>query len=118
MLVLEELGFKARELAARANNFTFPSTCYVKESHTLLVMGGSSNDTRQQTVEHYRIDTNTWENLFSLKVPRSGAGSCCHNGFVYIFCGITTGGQWINSIEKMSIDSLKPDGRPSSWELI
>ena len=118
MLILQEEGFKARELATRVNNFTFPSTCYVKESHSLLVMGGSSNDTRQQTVEHYRIDTNTWESLFSLKVPRSGAGSCNHAGFVWIFCGITTGGQWINSIEKMNIDSLQPGAKPSSWELI
>ena len=63
-------------------------------------------------MELYHLQTRAWSFLPDLQVARSGASSCCHGSYIYIFGGLTADGN-TNKIERLSLS-----GFDSVWELI
>ena len=116
LLSLQNNIFKSKDLAARERENWFPSICLIKELRTILVMGGSLNSEQYKTVEKYRFSENIWDKIANMHVKRAGASSCYHRGFVYIFCGITTGSKKVSSFERLNTDSLQ-SGAATFWEL-
>ena len=53
-------------------------------------MAGGIDKERNKTtnkVERYLIEEDSWDELADLNVARKSASSCCHNDYIYIFCG-------------------------------
>ena len=85
MVVLEA---KANDLLDRSQNFMYPALCYIKLQNTILSIGGEKPSVGcKKNVEIYNVESDYWDVAPEIKQARSRASSCCHDNFVYIFCG-------------------------------
>ena len=70
------------------------------------------------TVSSHNLNTNTWSvNLSQLNIVRYRASACILAGNAYVFAGKYRGDWYLNSIEKIAVDSLFSNG-PDPWTLI
>ena len=95
---------KARFIPALLSNF----------EDIVLVIGGL----REKTVSSHNIKTNTWfDNLSQLNEVRYKSSACLLAGHVYVFFGAYGYEDYLNSIEKITTDSLFSRSQ-NFWTLI
>ena len=94
-----------------------------QDQKTIYVAGGYKKENEICTdVEMYKIDTNTWTKLPSMKAPKCSSGLCEYispNGSKWLY---SIGGLWkgedmksvhlLSDIERLSLDN------PTEWETL
>ena len=79
------------------------ATCYVP-SNFILSIGG---DPGLKTVEYHDLTSNSWHNLPDLNIGRDAASACYLANHVYVFCGMDSNGEYLDSIESLCVENLE-----------
>ena len=83
----------------------------------VVIAGGRSEKNGLNSVEMFSLTNGTWTPLKQMKERRRGASSVVYNDHIFVSGGWAGSGNWLKSIEKISLNAVQVD-LSTSWEKV
>ena len=94
------------------------SLCKASDFHVYLI-GGKIDGSRQTSCMRFNLSSCAWEDgMPPMSVTRSGASSCSLGGHMYVFCGTSSNGSFLDSIECLKLYMSANKQRENCWMLL
>ena len=81
----------------------------------VVIAGGRSDKGSLNSVEMFSLTNGTWTPLKQMKECRRGASAVVHNDHIFVTGGCTGDGNYLKSIEKLSLNAVQVD-ISTPWE--
>lgn len=97
---------KYSKMASPRQRRSYPSLAVSKQKSVIYVAGGTDAASVFSSVHAYDIEKDAWlESLPDMNTPRYSHSSCTLGSSLYVFLGLTSGSQFIKSVERLDLPS-------------